>query len=206
MGDIDRRGTRVREMRCWASVGNRARRGSTVAVAVLGGTSVLLAVSGGGAYASARHPASAHGSRRATGVVISTAKHASLGTILVAQHRTVYVLSPTTAKCTAACQSFWPEVTLAKGALHAIAGAGVTNARLGSIARPGGVRQVTYAGRALYWFRGDASNGAVNGNGARDAWGTWSVLVTVKVKKSPPPKVRATTHATTTTIGSSYGY
>jgi predicted lipoprotein with Yx(FWY)xxD motif len=37
--------------------------------------------------------------------------------------------------------------------------------------RSGGVRQVTYSGKALYWFTYDTAAGQVNGNGVKDTWG-----------------------------------
>jgi predicted lipoprotein with Yx(FWY)xxD motif len=61
----------------------------------------------------------------------------------------------------------------------ASAGSGVSASKLGTIARSGGVLQVTYAGKPLYTFIGDKSTGAVNGN-VTDTWGSWSDVVTVK--------------------------
>jgi hypothetical protein len=44
--------------------------------------------------------------------------------------------------------------------------------------------QVTYAGKALFWFFKDKAPGQVNGNNVKDQWGTWTVVTTVKPKSS----------------------
>jgi hypothetical protein len=44
--------------------------------------------------------------------------------------------------------------------------------------RSNGVVQVTYVGKALYWFIKDKAAGQVNGN-VRDTWGIWTDVVTV---------------------------
>lgn len=130
-------------------------------------------------------------------LVISTAKKAGLGTYLVSG-KTVYTLVPSKMGCTGSCTRIWPRVELPEGVAKATAGAGVNASKLGSVARPGGVRQVTYAGKPLYWFSGDTAAGQTHGNGLRDAWGHWSIDVTVK------PTSGNTT--TTTSGGGGYGY
>jgi len=114
----------------------------------------------------------------AKGVVIATVKNSTLGTILVSG-TTVYTLKPSRTACTAKCLKTWPEVVLPAGVTKATAGSGVSSSKLGVVTRSGGVRQVTYAGKALYWFSGDKAAGQVKGN-VTDTWGTWSTVVTVK--------------------------
>ena len=136
--------------------------------------------------------------------VVSTSKNAKLGTILVAKGETVYVLKSSKTGCTASsCLKFWPEVVLPKGVSKATAGAGVTASKLGTMARAGGIRQVTYGGRPLYWFAADKA-GKANGNGVKDLGGTWSVVVTTKPATSPG--ATTTTGGGTTTTGTSGGY
>jgi predicted lipoprotein with Yx(FWY)xxD motif len=118
-------------------------------------------------------------SRSSARVVISTVKNARFGTILVSGH-TVYTLKPSAVKCTATCLRYWPAVLLPKGVAKATAGRGVNPAKLGSVRRAGGVRQVTYGGRALYWFARDTAPGQVKGN-VTDTWGKWSVVVTKRL-------------------------
>jgi predicted lipoprotein with Yx(FWY)xxD motif len=162
------------------------RRGRVVALAlgaaVLPATIVAVAASG------------AMSSHSARAVVVSSAKSAKYGTILVSG-RTVYTLHPSAVACGASCVKYWPEVLLPKGVQHATAGPGVNAAKLGTIKRANGL-QVTYAGKALYWFSLDTGKGQVHGV-VKDTWGSWSVVV-LKAR----PAVTTTTakpNVTTTT-------
>jgi predicted lipoprotein with Yx(FWY)xxD motif len=109
---------------------------------------------------------------------ISTAKNATLGTILVSG-KTVYTLKASKTPCTATCLKFWPAVTLPKGVTKAQAGSGVNAAKLGTKMTTSGVLQVTYGGKPLYFFVGDKAAGQATGN-VTDTWGKWSTVVTVK--------------------------
>jgi predicted lipoprotein with Yx(FWY)xxD motif len=142
--------------------------------------------------------------------VISTFKSAKFGTILV-DGRTLYTLKPTALKCTATCHKYWIEALLPKGVKKATAGAGVNAAKLGTIKVTGGL-QVTYQGKALFWFFEDKSPGQVKGNGS-DTWGKWSDVVLAKPSSRPattttnPPSttttVKGAAPTTTTTVKSS---
>jgi predicted lipoprotein with Yx(FWY)xxD motif len=114
----------------------------------------------------------------AKSVVVSTVKNSKLGTLLVSG-KTLYTLKASKTACAASCLKYWPELVLPKGVSKATAGSGVSASKLGTISRAGGVLQVTYGGKPLYFFVGDKSSGAVTGN-LTDAWGTWSDVVTVK--------------------------
>jgi predicted lipoprotein with Yx(FWY)xxD motif len=131
----------------------------------------------------------------AKGVVISTAKSAKLGTILVSAGRTIYTLSKN--DCDLKCLKYWPAVELPKGVTHAVAGPGVSAARLGRVLDANGRWEVTYGGKALYWFFEDTAAGKVKGNNLTDTWGVWHVVVTAKVK--PGTAGGPTTTAVTTT-------
>ena len=144
-----------------------ARRAVAAALAL--GAAVPAA---GAVSAATRHTAT---------VVVSTVKTAKLGTYLVSG-KTVYTLSGGTCT-TAACLKVWPELVLPKGVLHATAGKGVSAAKLGTVPRAGGVLQVTYGGKALFFYVGDAAPGQVRGN-IKDTWGKWSDVVTVKPTSS----------------------
>jgi predicted lipoprotein with Yx(FWY)xxD motif len=133
--------------------------------------------------------------RAAKGVVISAVTNARWGTILVSG-RTLYTLSPSAVPCRAACHRYWPEVLLPTGVAHATAGHGVRAAKLGTRGRARGARQVTYAGKALYFFSLDTGPGQVHGN-LKDTWGTWSVVV-VKPLAAPATTTSAPARATTT--------
>jgi predicted lipoprotein with Yx(FWY)xxD motif len=130
----------------------------------------------------------------AQSVVISTLKTAKFGTILVSG-RTVYTLKPDAIKCTTTCLKFWGAVVLPKGVTKATAGSGVSAAKLGTVKGVGGKTQVTYGGKALYYFYKDTAPGQVKGNGT-DTWGKWSDIVLVKPKGQP---------TTTTTVAGGGG-
>lgn len=114
----------------------------------------------------------------AANVSVSTTKNSRFGTILVSNGRTLYTLKASKTACSTACLAVWPELVLPKGVTKASAGTGVSAAKLGTVKRPGGKLQVTYGGRALYWFSGDTKSGQVNGD-VTDTWGKWSAVVTV---------------------------
>jgi predicted lipoprotein with Yx(FWY)xxD motif len=115
-----------------------------------------------------------------TGVTVATTKSAKFGTVLVSG-KTLYTLKASKTACSTSCLQVWPELVLPKGVTKAKAkaGSGVSASKLGTVSRPGGVLQVTYGGKALYFFSGDASAGQVNGN-VTDTWGKWSAVVTAK--------------------------
>ena len=120
--------------------------------------------------------------RTAKSVVVKTVKVAKFGTVL-ASGKTLYTLQPSSTPCTAACLKVWPELVLPKGVTKATAGSGVNGSKLGTVTRTGGVHQVTYGGKPLYWFVGDTGPGQVHGN-VSDTWGKWSSVVTAKAKSS----------------------
>jgi predicted lipoprotein with Yx(FWY)xxD motif len=115
-------------------------------------------------------------------VVVSTDKTAKSGTVLVSG-KTLYTVKPSMTACTASCLKVWPALVLPAGQTKATAESGVTASKLGTVARSGGVRQVTYGGKALYFFAGDSKAGQVNGD-VSDEWGKWSAVVTKKGSSS----------------------
>ena len=148
-------------------------RAVSVALAAVGGLSGVL-IAGG--YAGAAS------SRTGKSVVISTATNKKPGTLLVSK-TTLYTLKASKIACTTKCLQTWPPVTLPKGVTKAVAGTGVSAAKLGTVKTSSGLMQVTYGGKALYWFAKDKAAGQVNGN-VKDTWGTWSDVVTVKPASS----------------------
>jgi predicted lipoprotein with Yx(FWY)xxD motif len=139
-----------------------------VAALALGGLSAALVGVGTAG-------ASIHGAKNVT---VSTAKSTKSGTILVSGN-TLYTLKPSKTACTATCLKIWPALMLPKGQSKATAGSGVSASKLGTVSRSGGVRQVTYNGKALYYFSGDSGSGQVNGN-VTDEWGKWTDVVLKK--------------------------
>ena len=96
----------------------------------------------------------------------------------------------------ATCQKYWIEVLLPKGVTKATAGTGVSAAKLGTTKGAGGALQVTYGGKALYWFSKDKAPGQVTGN-VTDTWGKWIDVVLVKPTGKKP--------TTTTTVSGGGG-
>jgi predicted lipoprotein with Yx(FWY)xxD motif len=111
------------------------------------------------------------GAPAAAGATVGTAS-SGLGTFLIGPDgRTLYVLtkdSANTSTCTSSCADNWPPLTLAAGQ-QPQAGAGVTG-QLGTLTRADGATQVTYGGRPLYNFKGDAKAGDTKGQGVGGVW------------------------------------
>jgi len=159
------------------------------AAAVVGSVAAALCL------AAATGASTGHAASR---LVVSTERTHALGTILVSG-RTLYTLEASATSCGTKCLAFWPPLLLPKGVTRATAGPGVNAAKLGTVTRRDGSRQVTYAGHALYLFFKDTAPGQVKGNHVKDTWGVWSVVSVTTSHKSPPsttttkPPVGATT-------------
>jgi predicted lipoprotein with Yx(FWY)xxD motif len=54
-----------------------------------------------------------------------------------------------------------------------MAASGVTASQLGTTARSGGVKQVTYDGHPLYYFASDTSKGSLTGQGSDSFGAKW---------------------------------
>ncbi|MDQ2982517.1 MAG: hypothetical protein M3R70_01130 [Actinomycetota bacterium] len=74
--------------------------------------------------------------------------------------------------CYGSCAKAWPPYFL-KGRL--IAGKGTKRSLLGTVRRRGGERQVTYAGRPVYYYVGDG-RGQVRCQNVNEFGGLWLVL------------------------------
>ena len=75
--------------------------------------------------------------------------------------------------CYGACLKAWP-VYYAKAGLRA--GAGVKSSLLGTTGRRDGRRQVTYAGRPLYFYVGDTKPGQILCQNVAEFGGTWLIV------------------------------
>jgi predicted lipoprotein with Yx(FWY)xxD motif len=75
--------------------------------------------------------------------------------------------------CYGACAKAWP-VYYAKGTLRA--GTGIKRALLGTTRRRDGRRQITYAGRPLYYYVGDTKAGQIRCQNVAEFGGTWLVV------------------------------
>jgi predicted lipoprotein with Yx(FWY)xxD motif len=81
--------------------------------------------------------------------------------------------------CTGGCLKLWRPLTVRKGVKPA------GPVRLGTVKRPEGPIQVTFKGRPLYRFKGDAKPGQANGEGFRDV-GTWHAATPPRAAPTPP--------------------
>ena len=96
-----------------------------------------------------------------------------LGTYLVGPDgRTLYYftrdVTPGVSVCADECLANWPPLSVAAGEVPT-AGEGVSGV-LGVITGTDGNPQVTYDGRPLYYFAGDAAAGETNGQGLNEVW------------------------------------
>jgi predicted lipoprotein with Yx(FWY)xxD motif len=130
---------------------------------------------GAAAAAVAAAAAFAVGATGSTGVkaTISVASNGTLGKIVVGSTgHTLYHFTGDHGKhvaCTGVCAATWPPLLVGKTA-KPLGGAGITGAKLGTIARPDGSLQVTYNGLTLYTYSGDAKRGQANGEGLENKW------------------------------------
>jgi predicted lipoprotein with Yx(FWY)xxD motif len=101
-----------------------------------------------------------------TTVAVASSK---LGDILVdADGRTLYAFTKDKgdqSACTGQCATNWPALT---GTVTA--GTGVQASLLSTSMQANGTNQVTYGGKPLYHFAGDAKPGDANGQGVGGVW------------------------------------
>jgi predicted lipoprotein with Yx(FWY)xxD motif len=76
--------------------------------------------------------------------------------------------------CYGACAKAWPPYFAPKGTLKV--GPGVKRSLLGTVKRKNGRRQVTYAGRPVYYYVGDRSAGQILCQNVDEFGGTWLVV------------------------------
>ncbi|HEX3948108.1 MAG TPA: hypothetical protein VHW47_10395 [Acidimicrobiales bacterium] len=151
--------------------GRKAVRRTAALAAASAGFGLAAVVAGAGVGAVLPGTAGA-----ASPTVVTVTHNRTWGTILrLSNGDTVYRLTTDPAgksTCSGACAKAWPPVLLGAGQ-ESPTGQGVSG--LGTIARSGGQRQVTYKGVPLYLYVGDHSAGQVNGN-IKDTWGQWWVV------------------------------
>jgi predicted lipoprotein with Yx(FWY)xxD motif len=118
-----------------------------------------------------------------------------LGAVLAnPRGRTIYTYtrdSPGHSACAAVCLQYWPIVAAPTITPSAVAG---MTARLGTLDRADGGRQLTVNGYPIYTFTADAGPGSTAGQGQRLNGGVWSALTpagaaitTSSPAATPPP-------------------
>jgi len=137
-----------------------------------------------------------------TGGTVKTATTRKYGVVLVnAKGWTLYRYTPDRKgvnTCTGTCAKYWTAY-LIKATSKPTAGTGATASLIGTIKRPHGMAQVTYAGFPLYTYTGDRKAGDISGQGFQHTWylvNPRGAMVTHTVATKPPT---TTTPATTTT-------
>jgi predicted lipoprotein with Yx(FWY)xxD motif len=76
--------------------------------------------------------------------------------------------------CYRACAKAWPPYYAPKGSLTV--GKGLKRSLLGTVRRKNGRRQVTYAGRPLYYYVGDRSPGQILCQNVFEYGGRWLIV------------------------------
>jgi predicted lipoprotein with Yx(FWY)xxD motif len=134
----------------------------TVAVAACGGGD------DGGSGSAATQAPTTTAAQAASGTTVAVAS-SELGDILVdADGRTLYAFTKDKgdqSACSGQCTGNWPALTGS-----ATAGTGVQASLLSTSMQANGKSQVTYGGKPLYYFAGDAKAGDTNGQGVGDVW------------------------------------
>ena len=147
-------------------------RKALAGAALLFALTLVLAACGGnddegsGTAAPAAPATTAAPAAEGTTVAVASGK---LGDILVdGDGRTLYAFTKDQgdkSACSGQCADNWPALTGT-----ATAGTGVQASLLSSSMQANGDAQVTYDGRLLYYFAGDAKPGDVNGQGVGNVW------------------------------------
>jgi predicted lipoprotein with Yx(FWY)xxD motif len=134
----------------------------TLALAACGGND------NGGAGTAATTAPTTTAAQAANAATVAVA-NGKLGDILVdGDGRTLYAFTKDKgdqSACSGQCASNWPALTG-----PATAGTGVQASLLSTSMQGNGDTQVTYGGRPLYYFAGDAKPGDTNGQGVGDVW------------------------------------
>ena len=76
--------------------------------------------------------------------------------------------------CYGECAKHWPPYFVPKGSLRV--GAGLKRSLLGTVRRRNGSRQVTYAGRPLYYYVGDNGPGVIRCQDVYEFGGRWLLV------------------------------
>jgi predicted lipoprotein with Yx(FWY)xxD motif len=122
----------------------------------------------GGSGSAATSAPTTTAAQAASGTTVAVAS-SKLGDILVdADGRTLYAFAKDKgdqSACTGNCATNWPALTG-----PATAGTGVQATLLSTSMQANGTDQVTYGGKPLYHFAGDAKPGDTNGQGMGNVW------------------------------------
>ncbi len=133
---------------------------------------------GGYSYGRSAGGATSDASETEEAVPVSLGEAAGAGKVLVdAEGMTLYYFvkdgkGSGVSKCEGPCAAAWPPLT----GSEAEAMSGIEASMLGTIERPDGTTQVTYAGWPLYTYAGDSNPGEDNGTDLKDFGAPWYPL------------------------------
>jgi len=156
-----------------ARVPGRVKLGVPVAAGLLAAACGSAVSQTSGSQTSGAQPAGSHPASAKTSATMIASHSGSGGTFLTDSGRSVYLWvadGMNKSNCSGACAGAWPPV-MATGKLTA--SGGVKPSDLGTIARSGGGKQVTYNGHPLYFFAGDSGPGQTNGQGSDSFGAKW---------------------------------
>jgi predicted lipoprotein with Yx(FWY)xxD motif len=139
---------------------------------LLAALAVALAACGGaedeGSGTAATAAPATTAAQETSGATVAVA-NSSLGDILVdGEGRTLYAFTKDQgdqSACSGECATNWPALTGT-----ATPGTGAEASLLSTATQAGGTDQVTYDGKLLYYFAGDAKPGDTNGQGVGSVW------------------------------------
>jgi predicted lipoprotein with Yx(FWY)xxD motif len=168
-------------------------RKALAGAALLGALALVLAACGGsddeGSGAAAPAEPATTAAQAAGGTTVAVAS-GTLGDILVdGEGRTLYAFTKDQgdqSACSGQCADNWPALT-------GTAGTGVQASLLSASMQANGAKQVTYGGKPLYYFAGDAKPGDVNGQGVGDVW--FALTANGELVKDKAAEKKATTNA-----------
>jgi predicted lipoprotein with Yx(FWY)xxD motif len=138
--------------------------------AALAALAVVLTACGGGDDQGSGATATTAAPQQAAEGTVAVASTA-LGDVLVdGKGRTLYVFTKDKGDqsvCSGKCAAAWPALTVAGAATP---GTGVQASLLSTSKQANGSTQVTYGGKPLYYFAGDAAPGDTKGQGLNGVW------------------------------------
>jgi predicted lipoprotein with Yx(FWY)xxD motif len=162
-----------------AGCGSSSSSSTSTTASESGGSETASAGGGRYGYGESEETGSSETSGSGTTATISVGSAAGVGKVLVdSKGMTLYYFEKDKkgsgkSQCEGACASAWPPLTTS-GAAKAMSG--VNASMTGTIERPDGTTQVTYAGWPLYTFVEDKKPGEDNGTDSKAFGASWYPL------------------------------
>ena len=161
---------------CGSSSSGTAASSSSVSVASAASSTAMASGGAAGSAGSSQSGGSSTGGSgsSAAGTVTVATTNGALGVYLVdGAGRTLYMFDSDTAgtsACYDGCATAWPPLT---STAAAAAGGSAAAAKLSTITRTDGSKQVVYGQHPLYYFAADTAAGQVTGQGTSPGNGGW---------------------------------